>query len=304
MKKRKTGKTKYILCVIIALTASFTMQGSFLFSENRSGDTVYAEDRDGSMIRVGLEGVYYNKQTITIRNTDIVLGYSVDNAYYREMALSGGGFTLTPYTGNIRIAGEYSSYEEAETAVMSSYEGVEAYPILTYLNKWSIAVCGEGESNSYAVMISCDDGSKMLYTADEHGAYPQITAGKSNNAGVYVVDLGERQYRGRMEIGRYGAISSLKAVNIVELEEYLYGVVPCEMVSSWHEEALKTQAVCSRSYAYTAGFNTGTDLKKPYILCDTTSSQVYRGYGAEKQRTSKAVDETKGKILYYGGKVV
>ena len=37
-------------------------------------------------------------------------------------------------------------------------------------------------------------------------------------------------------------------------------------------------------------------------MCDTTSSQVYKGYGAERKTTNEAVDATKGKIIYYEGK--
>lgn len=305
MKKSRKGKIKYIFCILMTFFASLTIQSSVFFSDSEVADVVLAENKDSTMIRVGLEGVYYNRQSITIRNTDIVIGYSRDNSYYREMALSGGSFTLAPYTGKMTLTGSYSSYDDAKSAAaVQNGSGAEAYPVLTYLNKWSVAVCGEGNSDGYAVMVTGTDGNRFIYTVDEHGAYPQITAGKSNNSGIYVIDMGERQYRGRIEIGRYKEISTLKAVNVVELEEYLYGVVPCEMVSSWHAEALKTQAVCSRSYAYTAGFGSGTDLTKPYSLCDTTSSQVYKGYGAERASTNNAVDATEGKIIYYGGKPV
>lgn len=305
MRKGRYSKIKYLICILTVFFVSMTVPYSVFFDDSQIADSVFAADKDSTMIRVGLEGVYYNKQSVNIRNADIVIGYSVDNSYYREMSVSGGSFTFTPFTGNISLSGSYSSYGDAKTAALAqSSGGVEAYPVLTYLNSWSVALCGSGSEDGYAVMVSASSGEKFLYTVDGHGAYPQISAGKSNASGVYVVDMGERQYRGRIEIGRYGEISSLKAVNIVELEEYLYGVVPCEMVSSWHSEALKTQAVCSRSYAYTAGFGSGTDLTKPYSLCDTTSSQVYKGYGAERTSTNNAVDETEGEIIYYNGKPV
>ena len=184
-------------------------------------------------------------------------------------------------------------------------DGKEAYPLLLYLNTWTVAVCGSGSSDKYAVQVTGEDGQAFLYTVDnEHMAYPQITAASSDSNGVYAVNLGERQYRGRIEIGRYSGASSLKVVNIVPLEKYLYGVVPCEMVYSWHEEALKAQAVCARGYAYTAGFGGDSNINTPYRMCDTTSSQVYKGYGAEKSSTNAAVDATTGVLVYYNGSPV
>ena len=299
--KKKTIKYIGLLVLIAILVTLFDFSA---FSLGTSSESVMAADKESSMIRVGLEAIYYNKQSITVRNSDIVIGYSVNDVYYKEMALSGGTYTITPYTGQIKSSGSYTTYEEAKAAVQTlKNNGTDAYPMLTGLNKWTVGVCNSGDKDNYAVLVSGEKGDKFIYTA-ANGAYPQISAGKADGSGVYRVDLGERQYRGRIEIGRYGGAASLKVVNIVELEEYLYGVVPCEMVSSWHAEAIKAQAVCARSYAYVAGFGADTNLSNPYTLCDTTSSQVYKGYGAEKASTNNAVDETKGKIIYYNGNPV
>lgn len=294
---------KYI-CMVVTFIVAVVALGQNMYNTD-NGDRVLAAGKDSSMIRVGLEAKYYNKSSITVRNTNIVIGYSVDNTYYKEMSMSGGSFQFTPFTKSISTSGAYTTYEAAKSAADSlKKQGGECYPVLCNLNTWTVGVAGSGSADSYAVMVSSSSGESFIYTGKDSGAYPQITAGSSNSKGVYVVDLGDRQYRGRMEIGRYGGSSSLKAVNIVELEEYLYGVVPCEMVSSWHIEALKVQAVCARSYAYTAGFGSSTNMSKPYSLCDTTSSQVYKGYGAEKDSTNSAVDATKGEIIYYQNKPV
>ena len=117
-------------------------------------------------------------------------------------------------------------------------DGKEAYPVLRYLSTWSVAVKGEGSSDKYAVMISSASGEKLIYTVDSHNAYPQFSAAKPNKNGVYVVDLGERQYRGRIELGRYGGAGSLKVVSIVELEEYLYGVVKRLKHRQYAQEAM------------------------------------------------------------------
>ncbi|MBQ6814898.1 MAG: SpoIID/LytB domain-containing protein [Lachnospiraceae bacterium] len=298
----KGNRTIKYICMMMSLVFVLSFTGTVGDMGVDNMDYVHAADKDTSMIRVGLEGIYYNKSSITIRNSAVVFGYSINNSYSKEMSLSGGEFTFKPYKSSISVTGSYKTYDEAKT--MADSMGVEAYPILKYHNTWSVATVGSGNVDSYAIMVTSDNGHGFLYTADERGAYPQIMAGSGNSEGVYVVDLGERQYRGRIEIGRYSGSSSLKVVNIVELEEYLYGVVPCEMVYAWHKEALKAQAVCARSYAYTIGFSTATNITRPYSMCDTTSSQVYKGYGAERKSTNEAVDETKGQIIYYNDKPV
>ncbi len=300
--KKKTKYLWVIFSFIFALTAF--SDGSYYVGEDMK--SVAAYDEEGELLRVGLEGIYYNKSSLTIRNTGIVVGYSINNKYYKELSFGNGIYTIKPFTKKYIKSGAYTSYEYAKRqADLLISEGKEAYPVLLYLNTWTVAVCGDGEENKYAVSVTGQDGQTFVYTVDEtHKSYPQITASSANSEGVYVVNLGERQYRGRIEIGRYGGSSALKAVNIVTLEKYLYGVVPCEMVYSWHEEALKAQAVCARGYAYLAGFGGDSNINTPYRMCDTTSSQVYKGYGAEKKSTNKAVDETTGVLVYYNGNPV
>ena len=295
---------KYLAFILVFIMCIITMYKATA-KYSQIDEVAYAKEEDEQLLRVGLEGLYYNKSSITMKNTSLVVGYAVNNSYIKELTLEGGSFTFRPYTEKIEKVGSYPTFESAKNAAASYVaEGKEAYPILTYLGCWTVAVAGNGEVDKYAVMITSNSGEKLIYSVDSNNAYPQFTAASSNNNGVYVVDLGERQYRGRIELGRYGGASSLKVVNIVELEQYLYGVVPCEMVYSWHTEALKAQAVCARSYAYIAGFGSATNIVTPYNMCDTTSSQVYKGYGAEKKTTNEAVDATRGQIIYYQDKPV
>jgi stage II sporulation protein D len=90
----------------------------------------------------------------------------------------------------------------------------------------------------------------------------------------------------------------LHAINYVDLEDYLYGVVPRESPSSWPAEALKAQAVAARSYAY-------QDAKAHNTLKCTTRSQVYGGHSRpghthEAASANSAVDATKGQLVWYG----
>src|SRR5690606_8262202 len=63
---------------------------------------------------------------------------------------------------------------------------------------------------------------------------------------------------------------SLEAINIVPLETYLRGVVPIEVSASWHEEALKSQAVAARTYAVFHMSYSRRYLDQPYFDVDDT----------------------------------
>ena len=87
--------------------------------------------------------------------------------------------------------------------------------------------------------------------------------------------------------------ATAKAVNYVDLESYLFGVVPCEIGASWPAESVKAQAVAARSYAY-------QPAKDDRTLYCTTMSQVYGGYSVEQVGSNAAVTATKGQLVWYG----
>src|SRR5919204_148861 len=102
-------------------------------------------------------------------------------------------------------------------------------------------------------------------------------------------------YRGSIQVDVVSG--KLRAINMVGLEQYLYGVVPSEMPYTWLPEALKAQAVVARSYAL-ATRRTGA-----FDLYPDTRSQVYLGIEHEKPSTNAAVDATAGKVVLYQGQV-
>lgn len=103
---------------------------------------------------------------------------------------------------------------------------------------------------------------------------------------------GDRAYRGGLRyVNRH-------TVNVVSIENYLRGVVPVEAYPSWQPAALQAQAVAARTYA---AYERKDYLGRDYQICDTSSCQVYRGYGAETPSTDAAIAATAGKVLLYGG---
>jgi stage II sporulation protein D len=101
-------------------------------------------------------------------------------------------------------------------------------------------------------------------------------------------------YRGAIEV-RLDGVRGVHAINSLPLDLYVQGVVAGEMPSSWHPEALKSQAVAARSYAI------ATDKPGPFDHYPDTRSQVYRGLAGETASSTAAVAATAGQVLTYDG---
>lgn len=104
-------------------------------------------------------------------------------------------------------------------------------------------------------------------------------------------------YRGSFELLR--TEEGLVVINEVLLEEYLYAVVPSEMPPSYPLEALKSQAVCARTYAYAKMLRAGLAGYGAH-LDDSVSFQVYQNL-AENAQSTEAVRLTKGRTLFWEG---
>jgi stage II sporulation protein D len=101
-------------------------------------------------------------------------------------------------------------------------------------------------------------------------------------------------YRGAVEV--FHDSGGLTAVNELDLDSYVRGVVAGEMPSTWPLEALKAQAVAARTYALATRKTDGAFDQYP-----DTRSQVYRGVTGESVRSDAAVAQTAGRVLTYGG---
>ncbi len=135
------------------------------------------------------------------------------------------------------------------------------------------------------------------------GAWRTVTPGgkRLNGAAEFhrpgVVSLrlgaGTRNYRGALRL------SSSRTVNVLDLDDYVRGVVPREMPASWEAAAVEAQAVAARSYA---ARDRADNVARHYQTCDTTACQVYGGVGAEDARSNAAVRSTAHRILSYQGR--
>ena len=194
---------------------------------------------------------------------DIKIGSSAD--YFKQ-------YTLKSSTG-------FKFYDKRD-------KNLEIYSIHDEMIYASLNIYGEIE------IISV--GNEILYSLPADGSII-IGSGIISNSLLKVDQNNYRDYITFLEKDK-----KLSLINHIEMEHYLYGVVPKEVPASWPIESLKAQAVVARSFALT---NLNKHAKDGFNLCDTTDCQVYKAYDNEHPNTNQAVDETKGEYVYYNGRV-
>ncbi|MEG0013060.1 MAG: SpoIID/LytB domain-containing protein [Cellulosilyticaceae bacterium] len=252
-------------------------------------------------IKIGLESVYKDADSIVISSDDeLLIGYSVGNRFREDGQLESKSITIK------RVFSKYYELDEVfdtlEEATMEAerYNGVPVYEqpgvYRVYIDEDSEDVFAVLD-NGKRIAIYNDENELVLIAENDKVAIE--FQGIDFDYGFPVTTVGSRGYRGAISVVN-GQSKGLTAVNTVDMEDYLYGVVPAEMVPSWPLEALKAQAVAARSMAI---YQYNRQIKKGYNLVDTVTSQVYKGVSIENARTSQAVDETSGFVATYNGKI-
>lgn len=157
-----------------------------------------------------------------------------------------------------------------------------------------------------AARIALVNGQWTLYTSygcgkpevwstpiSDPSAIPAVAAAEAPD---YLVGIctpgGRRPYRGFLTLVNS---TGLKTVNTVWVDDYLRGVVPSEMPSSWPAAAVQAQAVAARSYAVGQGGENGRRYAWAKT-CDDIFCQVYGGASAEQPGSDAAVASTSGQV--------
>lgn len=107
-------------------------------------------------------------------------------------------------------------------------------------------------------------------------------------------------YHGAFEVVQEPAHKGFYLINLVEIQEYLKGVVPNEMPVRFGLEALKAQTVAARNYVLTPR----TQAYKEFNVVDSVSSQVYFGANTEADLATRAVMETDGIVALYNNEPI
>jgi stage II sporulation protein D len=113
------------------------------------------------------------------------------------------------------------------------------------------------------------------------------------------LQVGGRAYRGRFEL--HSVNGTLLVVNLVELEDYIQGVVKDEIPAAWPAEAVKAMAITARTYAV---YNMEQQAASLFHVRSTTASQMYGGATGEDPRATWAVQATRGQILTFAGRPI
>lgn len=150
-----------------------------------------------------------------------------------------------------------------------------------------------------------EDGARVQVSpGDPRLEYGRLEIRPAGDEGITVNSIerahGTPTYSGSLEIRR--AEEGLVLVNDLYLEDYLTKVVPSEMPSSYEKEALKAQAVCARTYAYRQIQGNAYSQYGAHVD-DSTNYQVYNNKACD-DKTTAAVQETYGKMLFYDDKAV
>jgi stage II sporulation protein D len=176
--------------------------------------------------------------------------------------------------------------------------GVGGRMVLAGPNARTAIVAGGGRAEC---SVDGEGWTVTLEGATWHlGPGATVTAAPGEEA-VLGVGVGARmrKYRGSIVVSR--AAGGLRLTNVLSLEDYLRGVLPPEIPRTFHPQALRAQAVVSRTFALR---RLGAHGRDGYDFCDTTHCQVYLGASAETAQTDEALAATRGIALAYGGEFI
>ena len=138
--------------------------------------------------------------------------------------------------------------------------------------------------------VSFDKNKQKIY-ALENGEIFEVNS--LDRRGIWV---GQKRYSGKLKILIIN--NEILVVNVIGIEKYLSSVVGSEMPAKWPLEALKAQAIASRTYALK---QKGNEL---YDIDSTNKNQVYSGLEARTYKTTRAVTTTRSLVLTYGNKLI
>ncbi|KXL53218.1 amidase enhancer precursor [Anaerotignum neopropionicum] len=290
----KKLKRLITMALTLGLTFSAMPQSAFAFEVPQ-------------VLRIGLESICKNKTTITLGGDELLIGTEKNGNFYKDGTISSkSGFTVNLCSGEyIAIDDEMAQEDASDLAYNLNRLNLKAYA--TYLGKddWTVYVANSSvseveQASRYSASRERDFVGIRLDTSGEALLFPKdANTVFMGTAKEDTFIISGKSYRGMLTFAINGL--AMTAVNIVELEDYLYGVVPAEMPQSYEMEALKAQAIAARTYAMTM---LNTHISLGYQLCDTTNCQVYNGYSGEAARTTQAVNATAGEVACYNGKPI
>jgi SpoIID/LytB domain protein len=185
-----------------------------------------------------------------------------------------------------------AKFRLAERSSSKAITGEANTILLVRQNGTQVEVCNEEG-------LTLIRSSKPLLLSYEDSEATSILFDAQHGKGYFWAGRQDRIYRGSLEFLRFN--QGLTVVNRVNVEEYLYAVVPSEVPSRWPKAVLEAQAVAARTYTFA---NLGRFSARGFDLLPTVASQVYNGVLSETRSVTEAVDSTRGLILTYNSKPI
>lgn len=209
-----------------------------------------------------------------------VCGINFENEMYIRVGLYYGSSTAGRYAMNCPDGFTVVSFDE------------ETYEITEIKNVYAVSATATAEDS--VVNVEFADGE--VYSGEKVYIAPISPDG---SRALISVPSGKK-FCGMM---RFTAKDTrLTVVNILKLEDYIKGVLPNEVPSSWEEECLKAAAVAARSFVLSS--IGGKHRSDGFDVCSTIHCQVYNGAGSEAETSNAAVDATRSQILEYKGRAI
>lgn len=219
-------------------------------------------------------------------------------------------FNNATNTHRVRV-GEYASRSDADTLMKRLQDAgyVDGWIVKDEISRESISKEPAQESFSLSEL-----NSPTLKVRDERSielaALPLPDRRAAPRTLVKIFPLDARDYVVYDQVAYRGVLEvvenlrgRLNVINVLDLEDYLKGVVPNEMPPAKFDaiEALKAQAVAARTYALK---DHPQFTREGYQLCSTIACQTYRGVDSERPLSSEAVEATRGIVIKYHGELI
>lgn len=222
-----------------------------------------------------------------------------------------GGTVVGCY--HLQLPGDYLNYEQAaaDAAVYGGFvayiKGVYQVRVGSYVDRAGAEKAQSAIPNttivgtsSYGINVIQSGTANILFQYDmgegtRLAIMPDVTGAPDARTWFWGI-----KYRGGFTYQRFNG-GNLTVVNVVGLEDYVKGVAPYEMGRSWPLEALKTQAVCARTYVMRQSRHNSLG----FDVCSSDHCQVYNGTGSNSSGwgptavSDRAVTETAGQVLWY-----
>lgn len=195
-----------------------------------------------------------------------------------KVSISDNGFKSLVYNKvSIISTGEYAVYDKSKRALISKFLPTDIVNVKYLSGKFTLTVNNKIVANDLGGILVFDSPRGLL--------------------GVENLKRNGKQaiYHGVLELTPKNE-NQFYLINVLDLQNYLKGVVPNEMPPRFGLEALKAQAVAARNYVLMPR----TKSSVLFDVDDSVASQVYYGANTETALSNQAVNETDGLVALYG----